>query len=197
VSLDRSGDPAGTRARALQDDGIPPILIRCSVPKDWRFIIAIPGTGQGISGESENNAFAHMSRANPEAAEKVSRLLLMKMLPALVEKDIVSFGQALTQIQRIVGDCFAEVQGGRYSNPLSEQLIELLLQKGAVGAGQSSWGPAVYGLVAGKALARQVTKDVRAFLDNLGTGQVLCVQPRNRGAQIRGFEHGERSRPAK
>jgi beta-ribofuranosylaminobenzene 5'-phosphate synthase len=171
-----------------ENNQVPPILFQQSVPRDWFFVIAIP-TGQGISGERENSAFSHLPEAAPELAEKVSRLLLMKMLPALVEKDIVSFGQALTRIQQIVGDCFAAVQGGRYSNPLSEQLIEFLLKRGAVGAGQSSWGPAVYGLVEGKALARQVTKEVQVFLRNLGTGQVLCVQPRNRGAQIRGLEH--------
>jgi beta-ribofuranosylaminobenzene 5'-phosphate synthase len=176
----QTGQPENSR--------IPPILFQQSVPRDWFFVIAIP-TGQGISGERENNAFSHLPETAPELAEKVSRLLLMKMLPALVEKDIVSFGQALTRIQQIVGDCFAAVQGGRYSNALSGQLIEFLLKRGAVGAGQSSWGPAVYGLVEGKALARQVKKEVQAFLGNLGTGQVLCVQPRNRGAQIRRLEH--------
>ena len=45
----------------------------------------------------------------------------MKMLPALVENDIVRFGQALTQVQQLVGDSFAAVQGGRFANTLSGQ----------------------------------------------------------------------------
>jgi beta-ribofuranosylaminobenzene 5'-phosphate synthase len=164
---------------------VPPILFQRSVPREWFFVIAVPGTGQGISGERENSAFSQLPQAGPESVGRVSRLLLMKMMPALVEKDIVAFGQALTAIQQIVGDCFASVQGGRYSNPVSGKLIEFLLEKGALGAGQSSWGPAVYGLVPGQDSARQLVKQVRDFLKTLGGGQAFCVQPRNRGAGIK------------
>jgi beta-ribofuranosylaminobenzene 5'-phosphate synthase len=185
ISSSPANDSQEIKDRQPEKNRVPPILFHHPVPKDWYFVTVIPGTGQGISGERENSVFSHLPGAAPELAEKVSRLLLMKMLPALVEKDIVSFGQALTGIQQIVGDCFAVVQGGRYSNPLSEKLIEFLLKSGAVGAGQSSWGPAVYGLIEGQAFARKLTNDVQAFLDTLGTGKVLCVQPRNRGAQVR------------
>jgi beta-RFAP synthase len=183
-----SGSSAESQARQPGKDRVPPILFQHPVPKDWYFVTAIPGTGQGISGERENSAFSHLPEAAPEVAERISRILLMQMLPALLEKDIVSFGQALTHIQQMVGDCFAAVQGGRYSNPLSEQLIELLLKKGAVGAGQSSWGPAVYGLVLGRVAARRLTEEVQAFLSNAGNGRVLFMQPQNRGAQVQETE---------
>ncbi len=174
-------------ARATRQAGkhVPPILFHRAVPKDWFFIVCIPGTGQGISGERECSAFSHLPEANPDLVGKVSHLLLMKMLPALVEKDIDGFGKAMTIIQQMIGDCFAAVQGGRYSNPLSEKIIDFLLANGAVGAGQSSWGPAVYGLVQGRASARKLTQQVKDFLQTCGEGQVLCVQPRNRGAQVK------------
>jgi beta-ribofuranosylaminobenzene 5'-phosphate synthase len=107
------------------------------------------------------------------------------MLPALVEKDIANFGRALTSIQCMVGDCFASVQGGRFATPVLEKLVEFLLEKGAAGAGQSSWGPTVYGLVAGRERARQLERQVRAYLDSQAGGLVFCVQPQNRGAQVR------------
>ena len=107
------------------------------------------------------------------------------MSPALVEKDLRDFGQALTGIQRMVGDYFASVQGGRFSNPLSERLIGFLLDRGAAGAGQSSWGPAVYGVVEGKGQALRLLREAENFLAGLGGGQAFCVQPQNRGAQIR------------
>jgi beta-ribofuranosylaminobenzene 5'-phosphate synthase len=173
---------------------IPPILFQHPVPRDWYFVTAISGTGQGISGERENSAFSRLPQAAPEIAEKISRLLLMQMLPALIEQDIDTFGQALTGIQQMVGDCFAAVQGGLYSNPLSERLIEFLLKQGAVGAGQSSWGPAIYGLIEGKDSARRLAKRVRIFLKDLGGGQVVCVQPQNRGAIVRDFNTGREAR---
>ncbi len=184
-----SGHLSGTQVRQTESSRIPPILFRHPVPKYWYFITAIPGTGQGISGEREDKAFSRLTETPPELAERISRLLLMKMLPALVEKDVASFGQALTGIQQMVGDCFAAIQGGRFSNPLSEQLIAFLLKAGAAGAGQSSWGPAVYGLVEGRERARQMTKETQVFLKALGGGQTFCVQPQNRGAQIREVAH--------
>jgi beta-RFAP synthase len=162
----------------------PPILFQRPVPKAWYFVTAIPGTGQGISGERENRAFSHLPESPPEAAEKVSWLILMKMLPALVEKDIVGFGQAMTGIQQMVGDCFASVQGDRFSNPVSGKLIDFLLDRGALGAGQSSWGPAVYGLASGRDSARRLLKEVQGFFASAGGGQAFCVQPQNRGATI-------------
>lgn len=179
-----SESAAGPERRADRNH-VPPILFHHSVPKSWFFIVCVPGTGQGISGERESKAFSLLPEAGSARVEKMSRVLMMKMLPALVEEDIESFGHALTLIQQMVGDCFASVQGGRYSNPLSEKIIDFLLGNGAVGAGQSSWGPAVYGLVHGRESARRLTQQVRSLLAGLGNGHVLCVQPRNRGAQVR------------
>jgi beta-ribofuranosylaminobenzene 5'-phosphate synthase len=103
----------------------------------------------------------------------------------LVEKDIANFGRALTSIQCMVGDCFASVQGGRFANPISEKLVDFMLGRGAAGIGQSSWGPTVYGLVEGSKKARHLAKEAQAFLDDLGGGQIYCVQPQNRGVTIR------------
>lgn len=171
--------------RRAEESSVPPILFHHSVPKDWRFVTVIPANNQGFSGEKEKKAFMRLAAASPQLAEKLSRLVLGKMLPALVEKDIHSFGQAITAIQQTVGDCFAPVQGGRFSNPISEKVVGFLLAQGAAGAGQSSWGPAVYGLVEGEEPALLLTEKVRAYLSELGGGDAFCVQPRNRGADIR------------
>jgi beta-ribofuranosylaminobenzene 5'-phosphate synthase len=70
----------------------------------------------------------------------------MKLLPALIDRDIQDFGEALTQIQAAVGDSFSSVQGGRFANKTAEEGTEFLKKQGAFGTGQSSWGPAFYGL---------------------------------------------------
>jgi len=173
------------RAAKMDPNSIPPVLFQHAVPRDWFFITAIPGTEKGFSGEAEDRAFRQLPSAPASLAEKVSRLLLMKMLPALVEMDILSFGQALTEIQCMVGDFFAAVQGGRYSNPLSGRIIDFILQNGAAGAGQSSWGPAVYGVVGGKKAALWLFDAVKNFLAEQGGGAVFCMRAQNRGAQIR------------
>jgi beta-ribofuranosylaminobenzene 5'-phosphate synthase len=186
--LSRAPDaPMGNEPSKQIEDKIPPLLVHHPVPKDWIFVVAIPGAEQGFSGDREESALLQLPNAPSGLVEKISRLLLMRMLPALVEKDIANFGKALTGIQRIVGDCFAPVQGGRYATPLLEKMVEFLLDKGAAGAGQSSWGPAIYGLVEGKAHAHKLAQATRLFLADLGGGAVFCAQPRNRGARIRKF----------
>jgi beta-ribofuranosylaminobenzene 5'-phosphate synthase len=175
---------ADEQNRQVEHNSIPPVLFRRPMPKDWLFVTVIPATDQGLSGEREDKAFLELPRAPSHLVEKISRVLLIKMLPALVEKDIASFGQALTSIQCMVGDCFASVQGGRFANPVSEKVVDFLLDRGAAGIGQSSWGPTVYGLVKGKEKARQLAQEAQKFLDATGGGQTLCVQPQNRGAQV-------------
>ncbi len=172
-------------AGRIERNTIPPVLFQHPVPPNWHFVTVIPKADKGFSGEKENIAFQQLPPAPARLVEKSSRLLLMKMLPALVEKDAASFGQALTEIQRMVGDFFASVQGGRFSNSLSEGIISFMIDRGALGAGQSSWGPAVYGLADGKTQALRLVKEVKVFLDGLGGGEIFCVHPQNRGAQVR------------
>jgi len=182
-----SGSPIMNAQSRQTKDEIPPLLFKHSMPADWYFVTVIPETNPGFSGEKEHGAFLKLPVAPGALVEKISWVLLMKMLPALVEKDIANFGQALTSIQCMVGDCFASVQGGRFASPLLEKLVGFLLDRGAAGAGQSSWGPAVYGLVEGKARARRLAQEVQVLLAGLGGGQAFCVKPQNRGAQVRKF----------
>jgi beta-ribofuranosylaminobenzene 5'-phosphate synthase len=158
------------------------------VPGHWFFVTIIPDAGPGFSGGKEQSAFLQLPIAPSSLVEKISWVLLMKMLPALVEQDIVCFGQAMTSIQNMVGDCFSSVQGGRFASPLLEKLVGLLLEKGAAGAGQSSWGPTIYGLVGGKEEAQKLAHEMQLYLAHHGGGTVLCVQAQNRGAQIRTFK---------
>jgi beta-RFAP synthase len=185
--IPESNDPraANLQIRQVEKGSIPPVLFRHSLPKDWIFVTVIPASTRGLNGEKENQAFLQLPQAPASLVEKISRVLLIKMLPALVEKDIGNFGQALTDIQCMVGDCFASVQGGRFANPVSEKVVDFLLAKGAAGIGQSSWGPTVYGLVKGKAKARMLAWETQLFLNSLGGGYVFRVQPQNRGAQVR------------
>jgi beta-ribofuranosylaminobenzene 5'-phosphate synthase len=177
--------PNSANNRQIDKSKAPPVLMNYPMPKDWFFVIAIPEADQGLSGERENRAFLQLPGAPARLVERISWVLLMKMLPALVEKDIANFGQALTGIQYMVGDCFSSVQGGRFANPFSEKVVNFLLDKGAAGVGQSSWGPTVYGLIQGRNHARELAKKVQVFMAGMGGGRTFYVQPHNRGASVR------------
>ena len=162
---------------------IPPLIARFKFPEDWALVVAIPKARAKFDERRERRAFASLRPMDEGTAAKICRLILVKMLPALVERDIRSFGEALTQVQVLVGDYFAPVQGGRYSNPVSARCAEIMLRKGAYGVGQSSWGPAVYGLTLLED-SEDLKREVEGELDRMGGGQAFVALPNNKGASV-------------
>ncbi|MFX1301545.1 MAG: beta-ribofuranosylaminobenzene 5'-phosphate synthase family protein [Promethearchaeota archaeon] len=162
---------------------VPPLLIRHPVPADWNFIIAIPDVPKGLSGMREKHAFQELPKGKASHAEETSRLVLMQLLPALIRDDIDRFGEALTRIQVLVGDAFSKAQGGRFASSEVERCVNTLLKAGAVGAGQSSWGPTCYGLVRGLKEASKVKTAVRNAMGSSGCTTFIATA-NNQGAQI-------------
>jgi beta-ribofuranosylaminobenzene 5'-phosphate synthase len=157
-----------------------PLLARYRMPEEWRVVLVVPRADPGLSGVAEEEAFGRLVPA-PERSAAIAQLVLTSLLPALVERDLDEFGGALTRVQELVGDAFAAVQGGRF-HPRAGALVEALLSSGAAGAGQSSWGPAAYGIVgsdsAGRELAHRMQDEVGA------DGSVELVTFENRGARV-------------
>jgi beta-ribofuranosylaminobenzene 5'-phosphate synthase len=143
----------GRRAGA---DEPAPLLMRHAMPDEWRCVLIVPAAQPGLSGQAEEEAFA-LLRPDPDRAAVIAQLVLTALLPALVERDLAEFGAALTSVQRLVGEAFAPVQGGTF-HPRAGELVEALLRGGAAGAGQSSWGPAVYGIVGSEAQGRELVR---------------------------------------
>jgi beta-ribofuranosylaminobenzene 5'-phosphate synthase len=166
--------------RTDRDDPAP-LLARLAMPEEWRCVLAIPDADPGLSGTAEEEAFARL-RPPAELAALIAQLVLTSLLPALAEHDLDEFGGALTRLQRLVGEAFAPVQGGPF-HPQAAPLVELLLRGGAAGAGQSSWGPAVYGVVGDERSGRALAERMEAEL--AGAGSVALVRFENQGARIR------------
>ncbi|MBT7912536.1 hypothetical protein HN588_01355 [Candidatus Bathyarchaeota archaeon] len=164
---------------------IPPLIHRSDVPDDWLFVVCTPDINSGFSGAKETTAFKNLEPPPVEMIAKVSRLVLMQMIPSIVERDITLFGDAMTKLDTIFGDYWATMQGGTYSHPRIEECVNHLLQNGVYGAGQSSWGPALYGLVEGNSQARELADEMDQFLnEGQNTGVVFITGADNKGAQI-------------
>jgi beta-ribofuranosylaminobenzene 5'-phosphate synthase len=158
-----------------------PLLMRHAMPDEWRCVLAVPAAQPGLSGPAEAAAFAQV-RPDPDRSALISQLVLTALLPALVERDLEEFGAALSRIQRLVGDAFAPVQSGTF-HPQAAPLVEALLRLGAAGAGQSSWGPAVYGVVGTEAAGQDIVRRLQA---ELGAGvRAEVVRFDNRGASVK------------
>jgi beta-ribofuranosylaminobenzene 5'-phosphate synthase len=144
-----------------------PLLIRLPIPPDWRCVLAMPNAAPGVSGAAEAEAFAELPVPDEREAERVAYLVLMAMLPALVEGDLATFGRALTEVQELNGRWFARAQGGIYAVGRSTDIVALMRAAGAPGVGQSSWGPAVYAIVAGDAEAERLASHVLTTFDDV------------------------------
>jgi len=172
--------------KANSGEGIPPLLFRADVPDSWRFVIGVPEIPVNTHGSVETNAFKKLEPPPATLIGEISRTILMQMIPAIIEEDIVSFGDAMTSIDFKFGEFWLEIQGGRFSHPLIEDGIGFLAENGALGVGQSSWGPAFYGLSEGESEAQKLCTNLESYLNENGKkGKTFVAKPDNRGAVVK------------
>ncbi len=158
----------------------PPLLLRHEFPEDWRIVVAVAKPSETISGETEEAAFARLSQPSEQLADQMAGIVLIRLLPALVERDLDTFGAALTEAQELVGTCFAAVQNGLFHADAAP-IITRLKEAGARGVGQSSWGPAVYAFCASEEEERRLLDVARGACPD---GSVFAARASNRGAAI-------------
>jgi beta-RFAP synthase len=164
---------------------VPPLIYRQNFPDDWKFVVCIPELTKGYNGEQEQNAFKKLEPPPGETVAAVSRVVLMQMIPAIIEKDIILFGDAMTCLDSMFGDYWEKIQGGTYSHPRIEECVNHLLDIGAYGAGQSSWGPALYGLADGENHAKKLLNGMNKFLnEGNNSGYAFITSADNIGAKI-------------
>lgn len=167
--------------RATRDE-CGPLIARLPFPDRWRCVVVVPDGAPGISGADEAEAFARLPRPSEHDVEHVSHLVLMVLLPALADDDLESFGRALSEIQEVTGRWFAPAQGGTFASGSSRALVNQLVEWGAAGVGQSSWGPTLYGIVGGDAAAARLVDRVKGALGP--TGRVFAGPLRSDGARV-------------
>jgi beta-ribofuranosylaminobenzene 5'-phosphate synthase len=164
---------------------VPKPMVRHDLPSSWRFVLVTPDDATGQSGEAEDQSMrSAVERADPGIADDISHLLTRRLLPAIAERDIAEFGAAVARLGRLNGAWYADEQGGVYRPPAGE-LIDTLGDNPVVyGAGQSSWGPTVYGVTRAET-TDEATAAARSALDEADTpGAVEVAAPRNRGAVL-------------
>mgnify|MGYP006270228581 CR=1 FL=1 len=158
-----------------------PVLVRYTFPEDWFFVIAIPHIHRGVHGEEEISVFKERCPVNADCVGKACRIILMKLLPALLERNIENFGSGLTELQ----DAGFASATRDLVHPVVRRCIQFMLKKGAYGAGQSSFGPSTFGLVQGEDEAEKLRDFVADFLEETVGGDAFYTSANNRGATIK------------
>ena len=165
-------------------DRAPPILVRVEFPTAWRALLVLDAHTAGVHGEAETKAFATLPPMPEDSAAKLCRLVLMQLVPGLAEADMQAFGDALTEIQRIVGSHFAAAQGGSlWASPAVGRVVEALRRNGAFGIGQSSWGPTGFAFAPSQEIADRLY-DSSIGLARAEGLEIVIAEGRNRGASV-------------
>ena len=166
-------------------EGIPPLLARLEFPSEWSVLLVVPRREPGLYGPREVQAFAELPPSPEALTDRLCRLVLLGLLPAVIERDLTRFGEALEEIQRRVGQGFAPAQGGTFARPELEAIAAGLRSEGLQGVGQSSWGPTLYGFSDAPAEARLVVLNRLKDRFGLGPDEAFWTSANNQGASIR------------
>ena len=149
-----------------------PVLLRKEFP-DWDIVVIVPEQ-KGASQQNEVDIFQKECPVPLKEVEALSHVILMQLLPALFENDIITFGKSIYAIQEL-GFKKREVE----LQPISLDLMQALRDGGANGAGMSSFGPTVYAF-------GEDTENLKKIASELlgGKGLVFRTKARNKGAII-------------
>jgi beta-ribofuranosylaminobenzene 5'-phosphate synthase len=162
---------------------VPPILARLPFPSDWRVVLAFDSHLSGVHGEVERAAFGALPPLAPSVAAELCRRALMQVAAGVAEADFRAFGEGVSAIQRILGDHFAPAQGGgRFTSPRVGRVLSRLEAAGAIGVGQSSWGPTGFAFAADPDQAEHLAALAR--IESGGEIDVQIHSARARGADV-------------
>jgi len=174
-------------------DAPPPIISRISFPASWRVLLFLDGRREGIHGDRETTAFQELQKFQVNQVGYLSQLVMLNVLPALQEADIDTFGKALSEIQRIVGDYFAPVQGGRFSSELVAEVLSWVELQGIPCVGQSSWGPTGFAIVESEERAIRLLQSIQSRWSECANLEVIALRGRNCGGEIAVTDGGKKT----
>ena len=162
---------------------IAPLLVRAEFPDEWSVLVVAPSQKPGSPRREEVHAFAGLPPIPEAETDRLCRLVLLGILPAVAERDLITFGQALSEIQQRVGTWFAPAQGGVFASPRVAEMVQWLRDQGLHGVGQSSWGPTVYAFSNdGPEPRERILHNLRERFESPSLG--LWTSAMNRGAEI-------------
>ena len=149
---------------------------RVELPETWRAVVYRPRpSAELVCGNVEQNQFATLPPADPHARRELVRIAEEQLIPSARAGQFDAFTDAVTQFNLASGKLFEPVQGSAYNGATVTSLVQSLMDHGAVGVGQSSWGPSVFAWF-------ESEQDVERFIDTFPNDtESKMVKPANHG----------------
>jgi beta-ribofuranosylaminobenzene 5'-phosphate synthase len=112
-----------------------------------------------------------------DIADAVRKEFVARVLPGAAEGNISSFGAGIEELDRLNGEWYAgsSEQEDIYNDASADVVENLQANEAVAGAGQSSWGPAVYALTN--------SENAREVADSVDE-KTFVASPENEGARL-------------
>jgi beta-ribofuranosylaminobenzene 5'-phosphate synthase len=177
------GGRVSNAAQSMAGNKVPPLLARYDFPEDWRILLILDHKQAGIHGEEELAVFKTLPVFSENLAAHLCRSVLMQGMPAIVERDLTSFGRCIRELQMHVGDYFAPAQGGRYASKHVGAVLKHLDKLGVACFGQSSWGPTGFAVFENAEVAHKYLLELKMTFTEPNLTFTMC-SANNRGAKV-------------
>ena len=162
---------------ASKNTPVAPLLFRHDF--NWDIVLTIP-KGENICGDKEVDIFKKYCPISLNETQKMCHLILMKMIPAIINNDFISFGEVVNELQYIG---FKKVER-ELQKPVVKELIKDL--QNISYSGLSSFGPAIYSLCNGKEDLKKIKEYSNEFFDSKGIdGEIIITKGNNNGYAIK------------
>jgi len=153
---------------------LPPLLARHHMP-EFVVLVVVPPLGK-VFGEAERQFFADVCPIPEKDVLIISRIILMQLMPAIIENDLLSFAKAINTIQSLTWKrCEIDIYG-----PSVRDIMQFGLHSGALAAGMTSIGPGIY--FVGQDLKKVHDRLISKFKLRRGK-EIFFTMPNNQGIQ--------------
>lgn len=156
---------------------IPPLTVRVSIPKNWRFALFLP-PGHHYSGARELSFFRSNTPLTKSEVKETMALLHHGIVPAVIQGDIGALKLALRATHRY-GFKRRELQGQTDS---VRRLFRDLDRIPGCAIGMSSMGPVVYAIMSGQ--SAEVLAEIESRACRYDARLLAVCAGRNRGHEV-------------
>ncbi|HME54644.1 MAG TPA: beta-ribofuranosylaminobenzene 5'-phosphate synthase [Candidatus Lokiarchaeia archaeon] len=157
-----------------------PVLFRDELPDEWRIVIAIPHLVQGAHDAEEMNIFKECCPVPLNDVEKLSHIILMKLMPAVKRKNFDDICECIKFFQTIgFKKNEIDLRGQSFRD-----MITAWQDAGAPCVGMTSFGPALYTIARDMDQANELKQSVDNIMSEEGS-LAFITRMQNTGASIK------------
>tara|TARA_B100000989_G_scaffold298064_1_gene285930 strand:- start:91 stop:1050 length:960 start_codon:yes stop_codon:yes gene_type:complete len=162
---------------------IPPILFNYNWPENWKLILILDKSLEGIHGLKEKQEFRDIKGISGEFSKENCKSLCLKILPAIIEKRFKEFCSGMQEVQNNTARIFSKAQGGFFSSRKISMIFNFIKNNEKICYGQSSWGPTGYIILENESKREKIFNEISIFIKKkfIKDLEMVRIEGKNKG----------------